>query len=160
DFETISEIINGAAQAYKGIIPQDRWKEPYMPREELRKEIDAGIAFWGYEEEGRLIGVMGIQDVKEVTLIRHAYIRPVHQRKGIGSRLLGHLMRTTLRPLLIGTWAEAHWAIHFYQKYGFRLVPQTEKDLLLREYWSIPDRQVETSVVLADKRWVTKRDLF
>ncbi|MFH0845741.1 MAG: GNAT family N-acetyltransferase, partial [Pseudomonadota bacterium] len=132
----------------------------YMPREELRKEIDAGIAFWGYEEEGRLIGVMGIQNVKEVTLIRHAYIRPVHQRKGIGSRLVGHLMKMTLRPLLIGTWADSLWAIHFYQKHGFRLVPQTEKDLLLREYWSIPDRQVETSVVLADKRWVSKRDLL
>lgn len=153
DFETVWEIINGAAQAYKGVIPHDRWKEPYMPREDLRKEIHAGIRFWGYEEEGRLIGVMGIQDVKDVTLIRHAYIRPDHQRKGIGSRLLGHLMKMTLRPLLIGTWADALWAIRFYQKHGFRLVSHKEKEILLRIYWSIPERQVETSVVLADRKW-------
>jgi N-acetylglutamate synthase-like GNAT family acetyltransferase len=151
DFETIYEIVNDAAQAYKGIIPADRWHEPYMGREELQHEIDAGVRFWGYEENGKLIGVMGIQDVQDVTLIRHAYVRTTQRRKGIGGRLLSHLLTLTERPILIGTWAAATWAIRFYEKHGFRLVSEEEKNRLLKKYWSIPERQVETSVVLVEE---------
>ena len=153
DVAGIVRIINAAAQAYRGVIPADRWEEPYMPRAELIQEIESGITFWGYQEDGKLIGVMGIQDVIDVTLIRHAYVYPHCQRQGIGGRLLNHLRRRTDRPILIGTWADAKWAIHFYQKHGFRMVPLSEKARLLRTYWSIPERQVETSVVLADDRW-------
>ena len=153
DFETIYSIINDAAKAYKGVIPNDRWKEPYMPREELQHEIDGGVVFWGYEEGGELIGVAGIQDVQAVTLIRHAYVRTARQNQGIGGQLLAELGKKTTRPILIGTWAVAHWAIRFYEKRGFRLVSAKEKDRLLKKYWSIPDRQVETSVVLADPKW-------
>ncbi len=149
----IYEIINDAARAYKGVIPADRWKEPYMSKDELQKEINSGITFWGYEEEGELLGVMGIQHVKDVTLIRHSYVRTVKQRKGIGGRLLSHLRRQTDRPILIGTWADATWAIHFYEKHGFKLVPHKEKNRLLKRYWRIPERQIETSVVLADQKW-------
>jgi N-acetylglutamate synthase-like GNAT family acetyltransferase len=151
DFETIYEIVNDAAVAYKGVIPSDRWHEPYMPREELQHEIDAGVRFWGYEVEGELVGVMGIQDVQDVTLIRHAYVRTTQRRKGIGGKLLSHLLTLTERPILIGTWAAATWAIRFYEKYGFRLVTEEEKNHLLKKYWSIPERQVETSVVLAEE---------
>ncbi|MBN1889985.1 MAG: GNAT family N-acetyltransferase [Thermoflexales bacterium] len=151
DFEAMYEIVNDAAQAYKGVIPQDRWHEPYMPRDELRHEIDAGVAFWGYEEDGYLLGMMGIQDVQDVTLIRHAYVRTRQRKQGIGGKLLAHLRRQTRRPVLIGTWADATWAIRFYEKHGFQLVSQEEKNRLLKKYWSIPDRQVETSVVLAEK---------
>ena len=157
DFEEIHEIINDAAQAYKGVIPPDCWKEPYMSREELQREIESGIDFWGYEEGGRLIGVMGIQHVRDVTLIRHSYVRTAKRRQGIGGKLLSHLRRQTTRPILIGTWADATWAIHFYEKNGFRLVPPGEKDRLLRKYWSIPERQIETSVVLGDQRWFATR---
>jgi N-acetylglutamate synthase-like GNAT family acetyltransferase len=150
DFETIYEIVNDAAVAYKGVIPADRWHEPYMPREELQHEIDAGVRFWGYEENGDLVGVMGIQDVQDVTLIRHAYVRTTQRRKGIGGKLLSHLLTQTERPILIGTWATATWAIRFYEKHGFRLVSEEEKNRLLKKYWSIPERQVETSVVLAE----------
>ena len=153
EFETIYEIINDAAQAYQGVIPADRWKEPYMPKNELRRAMDAGIVFWGYEEDGELIGVMGIQRVQDVTLIRHAYVRTAGQNRGIGGKLLSHLRQQTNRPILIGTWADAVWAIRFYEKHGFRLVPPQEKDRLLRKYWSVPERQIETSVVLADERW-------
>jgi GNAT superfamily N-acetyltransferase len=153
DFETIYRIINEAALAYKGIIPDDRWHEPYMPRAELRDEIETGVQFWGYEEDGALAGVMGIQHVADVTLIRHAYVRSARQGKGIGGRLLSHLRTQTARPLLIGTWADATWAIRFYEKHGFRQVSREEKERLLRRYWSIPERQVATSVVLADARW-------
>jgi GNAT superfamily N-acetyltransferase len=152
DFETIYEIINDAALAYKGIIPEDRWKEPYMPKEELRHEIDEGVVFWGYEEGKKLKGIMGIQDVQDVTLIRHAYVRTVERNKGIGNKLLSHLRRMTDRPILIGTWADAVWAIRFYEKHGFRLVSAEEKNRLLKKYWRIPERQVETSVVLAEQR--------
>ncbi|MFH1703944.1 MAG: GNAT family N-acetyltransferase [Nitrospirota bacterium] len=152
DFEMIYEIINDAALAYKGIIPKDRWKEPYMSREELRHEIDEGIVFWGYEEDGKLKGVMGIQDVQDVTLIRHAYVRTAERNKGIGSKLMSHLRQMPDRPILIGTWADAVWAIRFYEKHGFRLVSTEEKNRLLKKYWRIPERQVETSVVLAEKR--------
>jgi N-acetylglutamate synthase-like GNAT family acetyltransferase len=152
DFETIYEIVNDAAVAYKGVIPADRWHEPYMPREELQHEIDAGVRFWGYEENGDLVGVMGIQDVQDVTLIRHAYVRTTQRRKGIGGKLLSHLLTQTERPILIGTWTAATWAIRFYEKHGFRLVSVEEKNRLLKKYWSIPERQVETSVVLVEER--------
>ena len=152
DFEMIYEIINDAALAYKGIIPKDRWKEPYMSREELRHEIDEGVVFWVYEEDGKLKGVMGIQDVQDVTLIRHAYVRTAERNKGIGSKLMSHLRQMTARPILIGTWADAVWAIRFYEKHGFRLVSTEEKNCLLKKYWRIPERQVETSVVLAEQR--------
>lgn len=152
DFEMIYEIINDAALAYKGIIPKDRWKEPYMSREELRHEIDEGVVFWGYEEDGKLKGVMGIQYVQDVTLIRHAYVRTAERNKGIGSKLMSHLRQMTDRPILIGTWADAVWAIRFYEKHGFRLVSTEEKNCLLKKYWRIPERQVETSVVLAEQK--------
>lgn len=153
DIETSYSIINDSAQAYKSIIPEDCWKEPYMSRDELRREIDDGVVFWGYEEDGELVGIMGIQHVQDVTLIRHAYVRTEKRNKGIGSKLLFHLRRLTDRPALVGTWEDAVWAIRFYEKHGFRLVSPEEKDRLLRKYWSIPERQIETSVVLADKRW-------
>lgn len=151
DFETVYEIINDAARAYEGVIPPDRWKEPYMPREELMHELNHGVSFWGHEDCGRLVGVMGIQDVEDVTLIRHAYVMTRMRNRGIGGRLLAHLRSLTGRPLLIGTWANALWAIRFYEKHGFRVVSRSEKDRLLRKYWTIPDRQVETSVVLAQR---------
>ena len=153
DFESLYSIINEAATAYKGVIPEDCWQEPYMPREELRREMDAGVVFWGYEEGGELIGVMGIQDVQDVTLFRHAYVRTKMRSRGIGGRLLAFLYGQTDRPVLIGTWAAAVWAIRFYEKHGFQLVTAGEKDRLLRRYWSIPERQTETSVVLADQKW-------
>ena len=153
DFDTIYEIINDGAQAYKGIIPADRWKEPYMPRDELRHEIDEGVLFYGCEKDGDLLAVMGIQHVQDVTLIRHSYVRTAKQNKGIGGRLLAHLRRMTSRPILIGTWADATWAIRFYEKHHFRRVSEDEKDRLLKKYWSIPARQVQTSVVLADQKW-------
>jgi GNAT superfamily N-acetyltransferase len=157
EFDAIYSIINDAAQAYKGIIPADRWKEPYMPRNELRHEMDEGVVFWGYEEDGDLVGVMGIQHVQDVTLIRHAYVRPARQNQGIGGKLLSTLRQQTTRPVLIGTWADAVWAVRFYEKHGFRLVSPAEKERLLRKYWSIPARQVETSVVLADEKWFDAR---
>jgi len=153
EFEGIYEIINDAARAYRGVIPADRWKDPYMDREELRHEIHEGVVFWGYEEEGRLLGVMGLQQVQDVTLIRHSYVRTARRNQGIGGKLLSHLKAQTNRPLLVGTWAAILWAIRFYENHGFRLVSPGEKNRLLKKYWSIPDRQVETSVVLADSKW-------
>ena len=153
DFEIIYSIINDAAEAYNGVIPEDRWKAPYMSKDELHYEIDEGVVFWGYEEEGELTGVMGIQDVQDVTLARHAYVRTAKQNQGIGGKLLSDLLKKTTRPILIGTWAGAVWAIRFYEKHGLRLVSPEEKDRLLEKYWSIPGRQVETSVVLADQKW-------
>lgn len=141
-------VINDSAQAYRGVIPADRWHEPYMSHEELAREIRDGILFWGCERDGALLGVMGIQDVIDVTLIRHAYVATKERGKGIGSGLLTRLIAQTDRPLLIGTWADAAWAIRFYEKHGFRLVSPEEKDRLLKKYWKIPARQVETSVVL------------
>ena len=154
DFETIYAIINDAAQAYKGIIPADRWHEPYMARDELTREMEEGVVFWGLERDGALVGVMGIQDRGEVVLIRHAYVATRARRQGIGTRLLQHLESTVERPLLVGTWAAARWAIAFYQKNGYCLVSEVEKVRLLQRYWRIPERQVETSVVLANKRWM------
>jgi len=148
DFETVYTIINDAASAYEGVIPADRWKVPYMPRHELRSEIEAGVEFWGYEENGILVGVMGIQAVRDVTLIRHAYVRTSRRNQGVGGTLLLTLLKKANPPILIGTWADAAWAIAFYEKYGFEVVSRKEKEHLLRTYWSIPDRQIETSVVL------------
>ena len=128
-----------------------------MPREELRHEIQGGVVFWGCEEQGRLMGVMGLQPVQDVTLIRHAYVRTAVQKRGIGGRLLSFLRTQTTRPLLVGTWVDAVWAVHFYERRGFRLVSPEEKNRLLKKYWSIPERQIETSVVLADEKWFATR---
>ncbi|MCU1381541.1 MAG: GCN5-related N-acetyltransferase [Acidobacteria bacterium] len=152
DFEQIWQIINDGAQAYKGIIPADRWTEPYMSRDTLQHEIAAGVAFSGFDEDGTLAGVMGIQPVQDVTLIRHAYVRTSRRNRGIGAKLLAHLRATTDRPVLIGTWADAVWAIRFYEKHGFHIVDRQEKNRLLERYWNVPDRQIETSVVLAETR--------
>jgi N-acetylglutamate synthase-like GNAT family acetyltransferase len=150
DFELIWTIINDGAQAYKGTIPADCWTEPYMSREKLQHEIDEGVVFWGYEAAGELAGVMGIQHVQDVTLIRHAYVRTSSQKRGMGGRLLSHLRDLASGPMLIGTWAAAVWAIQFYERHGFRMVSPQEKDRLLKRYWTIPERQIDTSVVLAD----------
>jgi len=149
DFGAILTVINDAAQAYKGVIPDDRWKEPYMSAEELAAEIEVDVRFFGWIENGRLLGVAGIQAIKDTTLIRHAYVLTKHQSKGIGSRLLEHLLGLAeTAEILVGTWADATWAIRFYERHGFNLVSPEEKDRLLQTYWTIPDRQVETSVVL------------
>jgi GNAT superfamily N-acetyltransferase len=149
EFDDVLNVVNDAAQAYKGIIPEDRWKEPYMPAEELRKEIESGVEFYGWKENDALIAVMGIQLVNDVTLIRHAYVLTVHQRRGIGEKLLRHLLRLArTSEVLVGTWEAAYWAVRFYEKHGFTLVSKKEKERLLRKYWNIPERQIETSVVL------------
>lgn len=148
EFDSALAIINEAAEAYRGVIPEDRWHDPYMSAEYLRGEIDAGVRFSGYEADGVLLGVMGIQDVDDVTLIRHAYVRTGTQRSGVGGRLLRSLLAKTSAPVLIGTWADADWAIAFYEKHGFEVESPAEKTRLLRRYWDIPERQVETSVVL------------
>jgi N-acetylglutamate synthase-like GNAT family acetyltransferase len=153
DVSAIFEIINDAAEVYKGVIPADRWHEPYMPLMELEREIEDGVEFWGFEDGGQLVGVMGIQDKGPVCLIRHAYVRRGRQQGSVGTQLLKHLESATDKPILIGTWAAAAWAVAFYQKNGYRLLPEAEKNRLLRTYWRIPDRQVNTSVVLADKKW-------
>ncbi len=152
DINAIFEIINAAARAYRGVIPDDRWHQPYMSAEEIRHEIQDGVVFWGFEQEGRLAGVMGIQDKDDVTLIRHAYVRPQLQRQGIGEKLLVYLEGLTEKSILIGTWMDASWAISFYRKHGYYLVSEEEKSQLLRKYWSIPKRQIETSVVLANRK--------
>lgn len=153
DVPSALAIINEAAQAYRDVIPQDRWHEPYMPAAELASEIADGIRFWVAEDDGRIVGVMGIQDRGEVALIRHAYVAPAVQRTGVGGRLLSHLEGLTAKPILIGTWADAAWAIAFYRRHGFATVSVADKDRLLRRYWSIPERQIEASVVLAGGRW-------
>jgi len=153
DFDTIYEIINDAASAYKGIIPSDRWKEPYMPKEELQTQIEEGVEFWNYQENDKILGAMGIQFKSDVTLIRHAYVRTVARQQGIGGKLLKHLTSISKTPILIGTWTDASWAIRFYEKNGFRLLSESEKNRLLKMYWSIPERQVETSIVLASADW-------
>ena len=148
DRDGICAIINDAARAYQDVIPEDRWKQPYMPMGELIHEIESGVRFWGHEQDGELDGVMGIQAVNDVTLIRHAYVRPSAQRRGIGGQLLGRLRDETDGVVLVGTWADATWAIHFYQRHGFRLVNTATKNALLKAHWSIPERQIEESVVL------------
>lgn len=178
DVPAIGAIINAAAQAYRGVIPADRWHEPYMPMDELVREIADGVRFWvavdddaddGVEHAGRVEGaepigrvdpigaVMGLQDKGPVSLVRHAYTDPARQGRGLGTQLLRHIEQITDKPLLIGTWAAAEWAIRFYQRNGFMLVSVAEKELLLRTFWSIPERQVSTSVVLADRRWLQSR---
>ena len=146
----ILEIVNAAAEAYRGVIPADRWHDPYMNPRELDSELSAGVAFWAYESEGEVIGVMGIQPVRDVDLIRHAYVCPGSQRRGIGVALISHIRSLSSRQMLVGTWAAATWAIAFYQRYGFVLVSSEQKTALLKTYWTIPERQIETSVVLAN----------
>ncbi len=153
DVGTMVEIINGSARAYEGHIPQDCYHQPYMPEDELLSEIADGVTFYGYHDGNLLVAVMGIQDKGPVVLIRHAYTRSGERGKGIGSRLLDHLLEMTTKPVLVGTWRDAEWAIRFYQKHGFRLVGAEEKNALLRTYWSISQRQVETSVVLVDEKY-------
>jgi GNAT superfamily N-acetyltransferase len=148
DTAAILEIVNDGARAYKGIIPVDRWHDPYMSLDYLLNEIASGVAFSGYEQDGELVGVMGIQPVQDVLLIRHAYVRTTAQKTGIGARLLEHLKQQALLPVLVGTWGDALWAIRFYEKHGFRITHPTEKNELLRRYWNVPERQIETSVVL------------
>lgn len=151
EMQEIYEIVNDASRAYKGIIPEDCYHEPYMRMDELQSEIESGVVFWGYELEGNLIGVMGIQDRGEVSLIRHAYVKTNSRQKGIGSMLLTHLLALTNKPVLIGTWADASWAIRFYNKHGFNRVSHEDKMRLLKTYWTVPDRQIETSVVLSNE---------
>jgi N-acetylglutamate synthase-like GNAT family acetyltransferase len=153
DFERLYEIINDAACAYRGVIPNDCWNSPYMTRDYLRHEIEDGVDFWGYEDNGELVGVMGIQDVKDVTLIRHAYVMTQKRRSGIGGELITFMSTKTDRPLLMGTWKAASWAVRFYQKHGFKLVSDHEHATLLRKYWKISDRQIETSVVLGNEKY-------
>jgi GNAT superfamily N-acetyltransferase len=150
DLATMLAIVNDAAVAYRGVIPADRWHEPYMPEAELRQEIAAGVEFWGLETDDGLIGIMGVQPVRDVELIRHAYVRPDRQRHGVGAELIEHLRRRSARRLLVGTWAAATWAIAFYQRHGFELVAPVRAAELLRSYWTIPERQIDTSVVLAN----------
>ena len=156
DFKDIYEIINDGATAYRGVIPTDRWQEPYMTEEELKRQINEGVPFWSYTEDGEITGVMGIQFKGDVTLIRHAYVLTTKRNKGIGSKLLEHLYAISKTPVLVGTWSDAKWAIEFYQKHGFRLLPIEEKNNLLHKYWTIPIRQIETSVVLASSDWESK----
>jgi GNAT superfamily N-acetyltransferase len=153
DLEAIYEIVGDGAVAYRGVIPADCWHEPYMPRDELLREVAAGVRFLGFEQEGELVGVMGLQDVRDVTLIRHAYVRTTMQGQGIGSALLAALRAETQAPVLIGTWADAAWAIRFYERHGFEVLPPAESGRLLSSYWLIPERQASASVVLADRAW-------
>jgi GNAT superfamily N-acetyltransferase len=160
DFDAIYTIINDAAIAYKGVIPHDRWHDPYMTEKELREQIDNGVRFFCYCENEKVLGVMGIQDKGDVYLIRHAYVLTASRNKGIGTKLLKELVRDSEKPVLIGTWKAATWAISFYLRNGLRLVTEAEKDFLLKKYWSIPERQVETSVVLADARYEARKAEF
>jgi GNAT superfamily N-acetyltransferase len=150
DLTTVLAIVNSAAKAYRGVIPPDRWHDPYMPRAELDRDIAAGVVFWGVESGGELIGVMGVQPVRDVDLIRHAYVLPDHQQHGVGAALIEHLRGLSARRMLVGTWAAADWAVNFYRRHGFALVSAERKTELLKTYWTIPDRQIETSVVLAN----------
>jgi N-acetylglutamate synthase-like GNAT family acetyltransferase len=159
DFDDIYNVINDAAIAYKGIIPEDRWHEPYMTREELRAQIEDGVKFSCYIDNDKIVGVMGIQDKSDVNLIRHAYVITTERNKGIGTILIHELLRDSKKPILIGTWRAAHWAISFYERHGFFVVSEEEKNALLRKYWNIPDRQVETSVVLAHTNYKGNKNL-
>lgn len=155
--DDILRIVNTAAEVYRGVIPADRWHEPYMTADELDGEMAAGVAFWGYEVDGALAGVMGMQQVDDVDLIRHAYVLPDHQGAGVGSALIEHLRALSRRRILVGTWAAADWAIRFYVRHGFALVSREETAMLLRRYWTIPERQIETSVVLTSARQHPRR---
>lgn len=158
DFETIYEIINDSAKAYRGVIPKHSWHEPYMSKNELSREIQEGIIFWGYQQGGKLAGVMGLQEKRDVTLIRHAYVLTKFRKQGIGTNLLRHLEQVTEKPILIGTWANATWAISFYKKHGYELVSEAEKYILLKKYWTVPDTQIDTSVVLAGAKWINDNE--
>lgn len=160
DLPAMLAIINDAAHAYRGVIPADRWHEPYMPADELAKEIADGVVFWVAENEGQLSAVMGIQDKGDVALVRHAYVASTTQRTGVGTTMLHHVEKLTDKPILIGTWASASWAVDFYRRNGFTLLPSSESSRLLKTYWSIPARQIETSVVLADGRWMESQERF
>ena len=149
DLSEMYDIVNDAARAYKGVIPADRWHEPYMPMDELKAEIHDGVQFWGADDNGRLVGIMGVQDKGPVTLIRHAYVRTALRNRGIGTRLLRHLEQLTGKPILIGTWTAASWAIRFYEKNYYRVLSRDDTERLLKKYWKIPERQVVTSTVLA-----------
>lgn len=153
DFAAMWAIINDAARAYRGVIPADRWHEPYMSADELKTQIAEGVVFWVAEKDGRLSGLMGIQDKGDVALVRHAYVASTTQRSGVGTKLLHHVESLVDKPILIGTWAAASWAIGFYQRNGYTLLSIGDTDRLLRTYWSIPTRQIETSVVLANARF-------
>jgi GNAT superfamily N-acetyltransferase len=157
DVDEILDVINDGATAYRGEIPADCWREPYMPAGELDAELAAGVVFWGCEEQGVLSAVMGLQEVQDVTLVRHAYTRTTRQHQGLGGQLLAHLVRLTDRPVLIGTWKAATWAIAFYERHGFRRVSDEETRALLARYWTVPERQVQQSVVLVDARWPARR---
>ena len=149
DTERIYHIVNTAAKAYEGVIADDCYHQPYMPREELEQEMKR-VVFYGWQANGKTVGVMGIEPIKDVTLIRHAYVLPDYQDRGIGRKLLEHLLeQTNTAQLLVGTWKDATWAVRFYEKNGFEMMPG--KDELLSEYWDIPKRQIETSVVLGIK---------
>ncbi len=158
DFNSIYEIINDSASAYKGVIPDDRWHEPYMPQDELRKQIEEGVEFYCLCEENEITGVMGIQDRGDVNLIRHAYVRTARRNNGAGGRLLRFLLEKSDKPVLIGTWKSASWAVSFYRKHGFSTVTDEDRNRLLKKYWNIPERQIETSVVLADRKWKEEND--
>ncbi len=153
DFDAILAVINDAAQAYRGVIPSGCHHEPYMSAEELKSELESHVAFSVLEDEGRIVAVMGIQDKADVALVRHAYTVTESQGRGFGTQLLHHLESLTAKPMLIGTWAAATWAIEFYRKNKYRVVSDQEKNSLLRKYWSVPDKQIETSLVLVDNRW-------
>ncbi len=153
DFDRIYGLINDSARAYEGIIPDDCYKDPYMSRSELEFEIDQGVQFWCLEESEELLGVMGLQQMEDVTLIRHSYVLSSRRLEGVGGRLLSFLLKRSKGPILVGTWEDVGWAISFYEKFGFKLVSKIEKERLLRRYWSISDRQIEKSVVLADNEW-------
>ena len=158
DFPHILALINQAARAYRGVIPDDQWHDPYMSADELSREIVNGVEFWVADESEDVLGVMAVQDRGDVTLVRHAYVSPTRQRTGVGRTLLHHIEAHTTKPILIGTWADASWAIAFYQRNGFTLIPGDETGRLLRTYWSIPQRQIETSVVLANRQWTADSD--
>ena len=153
DFDALFAVINDGAEAYRGKISADCWNEPYMPAAELEAELAAGVVFWAYVQDQEIVAVMGLQDVADVTLVRHAYTRTAHQHRGLGSALLDHLRAQTPRPILIGTWKAATWAVRFYERHGFRLVSDAEKRVLLQRYWTVGERQIQESVVLVDDRW-------
>ena len=153
DFDALFAVINDGAEAYRGKIPAACWNEPYMPAAELEGELAAGVVFWAYVQDQEIVAVMGLQDVADVTLVRHAYTRTAHQHRGLGSALLDHLRAQTPRPILIGTWKAATWAVRFYERHGFHLVSEAEKRVLLQRYWTVGERQIQESVVLVDDRW-------
>lgn len=154
DFDTILVVINDSAQCYRGVIDADCWNEPYMSEDYLRHEIKSGVEFWSFERDGEIIGVMGVQDVLDITLIRHVYVKSANRNSGAGSALLGRIREMTDKPILIGAYRAAVWALDFYKKHGFKLIDGEEKNRLLRKYWSLPDRQIETSVIMAEEKWL------